>query len=412
MVRVLALAALFASTGCYSPKPFANCELQCDPQAPAAEACPVGFACMPDHMCHSGSGPCVTADAGVPVAGVSCYGHGVGRTCIKDTTLGALVLDGQAIDTDSQVCTANVTLDGGTPSTERQVCVIPGTTVVFMNMNTAIGSRPLVVIAVESLEVQMGATLDVSNPNGTAMSAAGSTWSGCPVSTSLNGESKTATLQPGGGAGGTFHGRGGLGGLPGRGGAPPPNPLDLDYLHAGCAGGTGGNDGNGGSHAGPGRPGGVVYLIGKTITIDGTIDASGEHGEGATSLPGGGGGGGPGGWIGLDTIDATAIDIGPTANLVAGGGGGGGAANTTNAGSPGIDGDSTNATQGAAGGGSAVNNGGNGSSRTSANGLPGLGQLNNAGGGGGGGEGAITHVGGIAFTGAMPLIVPAAIPLP
>ncbi len=345
-----------------------------------------GYCSLPDSSCPSGNrysdtagapygGQCVGgsgSDGGVdtPGDGGGCYGTGLLKICL--TNPAPTLTLGSAIDTDTEPsCLAAY------PS----VCAIGATELTVSTTVVATGSRPLVLVAADTLSI--AGTLDASSQRG-GTSGAGSR----PACTMANGTANNTGA--GGGAGGTFGGRGGNGGNGDNqnnnvaGGTSAPVAMQT-MLVGGCGGSAGGAGGAAGGAGG--RSGGALYLIaGVQLQIPGHVFASGAGGDGGSNNSGGGGGG-TGGMIGLDAPTVTV-----TGSVVANGGGGGGGAGNGGggAGSPGTDGATTNATTAAAGGigGGGGTTGGVGTAGStlsggSANSSP------NGGGGGGGGAGII-----------------------
>jgi hypothetical protein len=243
-------------------------------------------------------------------------------------------------------------------------------------VTNAIGSRPLILVAVSTITV--AATLDVASHRVSGQHGAGSPSPECTF----------GTLPPGGngggGAGGSFGGRGGDGGgATARGIAGTPTvPTEI---RGGCPGQRGASLG-GVSVSQFGAGGGAIYLIAnESITITGTINASGA-GASATGFSGGGtglggGGGGSGGMIGLD---AAILDISGRVFANGGGGAGGTGGGGGNGGSFGQD---PSAPLVAAPGGIANNNAGPGGAGAASTTLDGQVGFNGAGGGHGGGGG-------------------------
>jgi hypothetical protein len=268
-----------------------------------------------------------------------------------------------------------------------EVCVVAARRIEISAVVRAVGSRPLVVFALD--EIVLTGALDVSSRQ--IAPPAGSGFSGCSTS-GTNGTASGGGGGGGGGAGGTFAAAGGAGGTGANGTAPkaggaPANTSSLDVVRGGCRGGFGGA-GDGGQIGGPGGDsGGAVYLIaGRTIRIEGTINASGAGGrpEQNMALGSGGGGGGSGGLIGLD---APSIVIGSTAVLVANGGGGAGGGSVGQGGiggQPDLTGAFPFVASGGAGGSTSGGMGGTGGAAQSPMGNAGSSAANGGGGGGGG----------------------------
>ncbi|MDB4954798.1 MAG: hypothetical protein JWO36_2367 [Myxococcales bacterium] len=343
-----------------------------------------------------------------------CFGTTV-HVCLTTLPTGPRALPASPFDTGGTSCDQIVTQTNG-----PDLCVLAGTTISVSSAFVAIGSRPLVLVATDSLTVSN--TLDVSSTIQPRRKGAGANANGC-VSTGMVGTSDMG--GGGGGAGGSFGTVGGNGGIgdtnnnfppagvaPGGVAAAAQTP---QHLRGGCPGGKGGDGDDPGMNpnASPGGPagdsGGAVALIAhNSITIPGGVYASGAGGEATPGLSGsnncgltnggfeqGGGGAGAGGMI---VIDAPAITIAGrvVANGGAGAGGGGCQGGTSG-------GDGTTASWNAraaagTGGANAGGNAGNGAQGTAIGMTTNLnGADNGAGAGGGAGglgvvwiEGALT----------------------
>jgi len=365
----------FTCTGDASCGPGGTCEVN-------------GFCSFPDGMCPSGRR---FGDLGGPSAGQcvgSCYGSDLHTTiCFTAAPTGMLNVSQPTFNT-----TGTDTLEG-TPCAMpirggAGDCVIAAGIITISAPLRAIGARPLVLVAADSISVPMsidvGSHRQPTESPGAGADADPNSCAGTPPTGSSGGTS-------GGGAGGSFMGAGGSGGSgggsPNGTGGTPGAPSGTDTsLRGGCPGQDGAskigtNSGGAGGHGG----GAVLLIAGNTITVDGTIKAGGEGGAGATGGFSGGGGGGAGGMIDLD---APLITV--TGTLIANGGGGGGGAGNGSAGAPGNDAVSTTAASGGSAG-TAVGHGGNGSagaaSGSGGSGMSGSGA--DGGGGGGGGAGLI-----------------------
>jgi hypothetical protein len=261
------------------------------------------------------------------------------------------------------------------------------------------GTRPLAIVASDSITLATGATIDVSDHTGEVGGGPGA-----GAQASCVGGPAVGTSDGGGGAGG---GGGGFGADGGKGGDGSSTGGRSDGgagghavgsvpagLRGGCPGANGGT-GNAPGGAG-GAGGGALYLVAAgSITLDSSvaIAAAGGGGRGGQHPVGGsgkagGGGGGSGGMLVLDASHVVATD----ATIAANGGGGGGGSDNNNPGGDGSPGSLTvvNAEGGPAGGQTATQ-GGRGGSRDS---LPGdsVTPPANAGGGGGGGGVGIVRV--------------------
>jgi hypothetical protein len=264
----------------------------------------------------------------------SCFGVGLVNVCLAtlpDHPVSLPRVSGTLDTTQAANCDLVVAQQAG-PS----LCVIVGTSVTVSGSLVAIGPRPLVLVATDTVTVIGSGTLDVSSVGGTgARRGAGGNASECFPSS--NGANDSGGAGGGGGGGfGTTGGQGGSGDLDdsnqpvgpafgGAGGEPQSSPI---VLHGGCSGGAGGSaNTDPRNRGGPGGDGGgVVYLIaGNRIAIDGNVFASGAGGGVTSGTDGrleGGGGGGSGGMIGLD---APMIQVAGRVVANGGAGGGGGA---------------------------------------------------------------------------------------
>jgi hypothetical protein len=255
------------------------------------------------------------------------------------------------------------------------LCVIYGTDILVDATVTARGTRPFVLAASGGITVT--GTVDVSSSGGQI--GAGANDRACAAPARMQ--------SSGGGAGGSFHGKGGDGG---DGAVAPAGAVKAaeavatpTALRGGCAGAD--------QYGDAGRGGGALALVaGGTIRLDATGRLlAGGAGAGARfgggSSAGGGAGGGSGGMIALA---APILTVGGVIAANGGGGAGGGY------GVPGADG-SADAT--AAKGGHATmagnGDGGAGSAGTILAGARGLnGTMATGGGGAGGGGGAAGYI--------------------
>jgi len=242
-----------------------------------------------------------------------CLGTFV-QVCVQAPQI-ALTLNTQRIDTTSSpMCAQALT----TPATDACVIVGAKLTIPEDSTITVVGSRPLVLLSTRELTV--AGTLDVSSDAGRIGPAADTG----PCATDAN----NATPESGGGFGGSFGGGGNSGGnspAGGRGGTAA-SLVNAVGLTGGCAGGGGANNGFGVAAGPGGHSGGAVLLLAEqTITVDGTINASGSGGRagGQGFLAGGGGGGGGSG--GMIVLEASSVNVAGACFANGGGGGGGGA---------------------------------------------------------------------------------------
>jgi hypothetical protein len=388
---VVAMACLLAACSPYGGGAYACMN---DTECGANGKCEPNNTCaFPDATCDSGyrygqysqpSDQCVPGsggDGGVDVPGnpnAFCYGTGIVKACFYTEPTGANTVGGNTtINTDdTSMCM--------TATNSSAFCVIAATTIDVSAGGTlaAQGTRPLVLIATQ--EITIAGTLDVSSLAGGPAGAGGDA-AGC--------DAGTAPGTNAGGAGGSFGGIGGDSqGVAGGGTAGAV--LTPTALRGGCPGQTGG----GAMPGTGGHGGGGVYLIAKTsITVSGTINASGAGGSPGVANTSGGGGGGTGGYIGLECASVTSTGV-----IVANGGGGAEGSGQTTKGKPG--GDPNPATPSTQAGGGAGNStiggdGGTGAASVMLGGgasaamCPGAaGNVCSSGGGGGGGAGIIHTV--------------------
>ena len=404
-----AVAVVVVATGCNFGTAAQTCtgNEQCQSAATPGGRCEpgVGLCSFPDTNCDSGwrfgglaggqseqctSGPgqpgpvhdaAIDARPDAPPDALFCYGTGVVKICLATppTASFTTVVPTTINTTNASQCASVVS--GG-----EGYCVIAATTITVGGVLTATGSKPLVLLASQS--IMTTATIDVASHRGASETiGAGADSPQCDAGTppSSNGG--------GGGAGGSFTGSGGPGGATfiggSTGGAAGAAVAEVTALRGGCPG----QDGEGVNKGVRGHGGGAVFLIaGTSITIGGAILAAGEGGAGGVASISGGGGGGSGGMIGFDA---------PTINvsrllLASGGGGGEGSNQNTLSGDPGADPTTRNPAAGGSRLGFAGGDGGIGSTPTAAGAGGGgtAGTASNgsfgAGGGGGGGAGIIT----------------------
>jgi hypothetical protein len=318
-----------------------------------------------------------------PPDALVCYGTGIVKICFAAPPTQTLTLSDQTLDTSIPSMCATTVVTGG-----NNYCVVVATTITIGGTLRATGTKPLVLIASDTITVTAGGLVDASShrmrPAGTPEKGAGAD---ADAATCVPGAAATST---GGGAGGSFAGKGGTGATgagANTGTVGNTATLPVTTLRGGCPG----SDGQGTTNS-AGHGGGAVYLIaGTKIDIAGDINAGGEAGAGGTLGPsgGGGGGGGAGGMIGLD---APMITL--TGTLVANGGGGGegGSGPINTAGNDGTDATMTSPAPGGKQGTGSGGDGGNGSAGPAAGpgaaGNPGTNAAGVVGGGGGGGGGA------------------------
>lgn len=320
--------------------------------------------------------PDVPPDAPPPTA--NCFGtSALALVCLESLPTGALTFAAaEVIDTTTSPKCAALRVGSS------NVCVIAADALTISAPVTVTGMRPLVLLSLGAITIS--ATLDVASHRGFPKGPGGD---GSPCNAGIN------PTGGGGGQGGSFGSMGGDGGNSDgatdrgtRGTTTTPTTL-----RGGCIGADGA-----GSPTSQGHGGGAVLLIAETITVSGSINASGSPGAGAPAGRHGGGGAGSGGMI---VFDAPTITVsGPV--YANGGGGGGGSSNATS-GSTGSEppalGGATGGNRGGSGGAGGAGSLGAGAGGSGASGT----NNNDGGGGGGGGAGVILqfrHVGPLIMT--------------
>jgi hypothetical protein len=398
MGRLATLSAcVLAALPLAACSPFGGGAYQCTSNAECGGngVCdPSGYCAFPDNACPSGfsfgelsgprSGQCTGggggSDADVEIDapdaftgdGSACYGTGLVRACFDAPPTGNQTLNATINTTSSTLC--------DTDPRNAAWCVIAGATISVQGTVTATGTKPLVLVSTGTITVS--GVLDVASHR-----AVGSVGAGANPTACLAG---TAPTMNSGGAGGSFGGTGGTGAATGggAGGVAAAAMTSPTALRGGCPGQKGGSTGGGNG----GNGGGATFLIASSISVIGSINASGSGGINANAnSSSGGGGGGAGGYIGLEAQTVTIAG-----QVFANGGGGGEASGTSSTGVPGGDSpDALTPGAGGAGGSDFATNGGNGSQGATLDGAPGAANCTgmcttpNSGGGGGGGAGII-----------------------
>jgi hypothetical protein len=307
----------------------------------------------------------------------TCYGSGLFVDCYEPGTAPTNndTLSGQIDTSNASNCTRTVPQTNG-----PELCLRTAQSITITGTVRFKGSRPLVLLATNTITVTATGTLDVSSFRAD-VGAGGNTG---PCSNAGNGAADTspsANAGAGGGGGGGFGTPGGTGASSDAAGGAAGGTTALTQIRGGCRGGRGGTSSAGSGGEG-GNGGGSAYLIaGASITIAGTVKANGSGGSGGSNKAGGGGAG-SGGLIGFD---APVLSITGTVYANGGGGGEGGASGQTgeNGGEP------TSYNTRAAGGNNLGNGGDGGNGSTFANAGTSGGSANNGAGGGGGGAGRI-----------------------
>jgi hypothetical protein len=206
-----------------------------------------------------------------------------------------------------------------------QTCVVVVTSFQIVAGQTlqVTGTKPLIVVSIGDLVIQ--GTLDARGEDGTSTAVGGP--GAHPQLASLI-DTRYISADPACGAGqATAGGRSACPGRTGNGGTNYPLALSGGYV-----GGTGAYNGANRPVTFGGMGGGAVRLVSLcgSITITGSIDASGGGGDSAGAAAfGGGAGGGSGGTVWLH---ATSIQFDARSSINLSGGGGGGGTSTTDAG--------------------------------------------------------------------------------
>jgi hypothetical protein len=317
---------------------------------------------------------------------LTCFGDDPFKVCFASAPTGTTHVSMATTFNTADGTGEGIPLNCATPmSGGSGYCVLAASTITISAPLHAVGARPLVLVAADSIIMPAPGSIDV----GSHRLPTESIGAGADPSTGCNASSRsptTANGTSGGGAGGSFIRRAGDGGLGGgaAGGIPGGHALVVQAVTA-VRGGCPGQDGAGGGSGAHGHSGGAVFLIaGNSIFIDGLINAGGEGGAGGGPANAGGGGG-AGGMIGFH---AATIQV--TGTLIANGGAGGEGGSNSVEGNPGGDAVSIAPAAGGTNGSTTGGDGGAGSGNaTGDEGTMGLdGTIGGEGGGGGGGGGA------------------------
>ncbi|MGE5186750.1 MAG: hypothetical protein ACM31C_32070 [Acidobacteriota bacterium] len=319
-----------------------------------------------------------------------CFGPpGAFQLCLSTIPTNQTMLNGNTIDTEA--CSGDAQNENTMQLGGVTVCVIAGGTITVAGTVQAIGANPLVLVAVQSITIQQGATLSVASKSdaSNAIRGASANDSSCTPMTAMFGAS--ANGGGGGGAGASFGGAGMAGGAgtsgASAGGTAGTAASAVTTLRGGCEGGDGGDSSNGspGGGGAGGDSGGALYVATQgMLTIAGTVTASGAGGYGAAASKRGGGGAGSGGLI---VIAAHSLTMPSTGIVIANGGAGGGGSSNSVDGTTGANATTLAAAAGGAGGSGGGADGGNGGAATTAA-TVGM-QATQGGGGGGAGVGII-----------------------
>jgi hypothetical protein len=330
--------------------------------------------------------PPVDGDPVVPPDAANCFGSFV-TVCLT-----TLPVDDRVVATETKLDTDADCTQVVAQTTGPALCVVAARTISVTAPLHASGSRPLVLLATQTLTVGASGLVDLGSyrleSGGSVVDevigaggASGATLCGSPTS---GGNDNGFTAGAGGGAGGSFGGAGGSGasgvsGAGGSAGSAASASGTPSFLRGGCSGTNGGNGNNRAGGKGGAGGGAVLLVAGSAISNAGHIRAGGMGGYGG-SIESGGGGGGSGGMI---VLDAPAITSSGIVNANGGGGGeGGGGSDVGGGGSSALTG------TGPADGGVYNINGGDGGAGSWSTSLGGTNGATNANGGGAGGGGA------------------------
>jgi hypothetical protein len=377
---------------------LAGCGFSTHAGAPGAPDAPIGP--VVDATVADASADATGSDAAVCVPGV------VDVCGMPAPTEAFDVSTSVPLNTDGDARCKTVTVSG------RVLCLIYATEVTIASAGALMvtGGRPLALVSASTMMIDGAIDAGSHGPQiGPAADDAS-----CMFATNPDDDQGGG----GGGAGGSFTLPGGNGGLgdmddskggdgTGRGGTRGAT-VSAPPLRGGCPGQKGGDEQPGGGAGGAGgHAGGALYLAARqSVSVSGSIRATGGGGAGG-QVQAGGGGGGSGGMV---VVESVSITISGKISANGGGGGQGGGrvvinATTTRDVTGGSGSDGALATTSAPGGSGANNNdpafsvGGAGGAGTA---TAGTGTNSNfGGGGGGGGAGVIRLLGTTALTGSM-----------
>ena len=234
----------------------------------------------------------VLNDAGLApndaTVGTVCVGPGNFQVCVPGDVSNLTFASDRIIITD-QMCPV---ADAAHPTW----CIYAGRNVVVSASVVATGSRPFVLIGLESLTIVSTGVVDVASHHAISPGAGVGAGGGDDPQCANAGTGMASVAGGGGGAGGTYTTNGGDGGkgsgtVGGVAAAVDPTKVLGTTLRGGCEGGTGGAGSNAADAGGAG--GGAVYLgTNGNLRNDGTVNASGAGGgQGNPSKSGGSGGG-------------------------------------------------------------------------------------------------------------------------
>jgi hypothetical protein len=360
--------------------------------------CPTGFVCNTQQICEEpetdkplpdaqSTDACVTFSSQLDTCALT-FDDDVTLTAgayVYDTSTGELRLDGMVVPAAFRHTTLATKAGAVDAILVRNLRLLAHATL------HAQGTRPLAILAGDSITLEPSAVIDVNDGGaGALLSCSTPAQAGAPGTNGGGG---------GGGGGGGYSATGGTGGRGdgGRaGGGPGATSIALPTgPQGGCPGANGGSGTLSSSGGAGGGGGGALYLAaGARIELgaQAAIGGGGGGGRGGTlaspsSPSGGGGGGGSGGMIWLEAPHVIALQ----AVIAANGGGGGEGSDKNRPGNPGQTGQaSTVRAAGGASGASDGADGGRGGSLDVPSGETGpASPQTGSGGGGGGGTGYI-----------------------
>jgi hypothetical protein len=316
-----AVAVAVAMPACFAPTYL-------QPLCSADGQCPAGLMCTPQvagpRVCQPPGQPGGPTDAGAPDApGVNDAGCTAGVVDVCGLPAPTAAFDASTavtINTDTDPRCRPLTVAG------RPLCLIYATavTIAASGALTVTGGRPLALVSASTMAI--GGAVDAGSHGaqiGPAADDASCAFAANPEM-DMGGAGGAAggsfTLAGGnGGTGDTDNSLGGdgtgLGGTRGAAVSAPP-------LRGGCRGQKGGDEQPGGSVGGAGgHAGGALYLAAReSVSVAGSIRATGAGGAGGQAQAGGGGGGSGG----MVMIESASIKISGQISANGGGGGQGG----------------------------------------------------------------------------------------
>lgn len=306
----------------------------CNIDAQRCNTCPPGSArCTSDStalaVCGSDGLP-----GGTDVCAISCLGGSADHCAYLQPEYMNDVCDAVAtaptyvVDTDTTIDTSDAAnCNGGivTQTAGREICVLRYATIDIKATLRATGTRPLALVADDSLAVE--GMVDVSAKAGVTGAGGGAFAAGDRAGVDFGGGGAGFRTVGGKGGNATSNGGGGAGGP-----IVVPSPQTTGFIGGTTAQGPTTQQQLQG-YAGPGAAGGAATLIAcrGSVSITGTIAANGGGGRGGkdTATVGtnfvGATGGGSGGFVVIQ-----GLQVSMTGKLYANGGGGGGGCGTDN----------------------------------------------------------------------------------